>query len=286
MACSRGTTTRLRWLCGAWTLAAACGAGAEEEAPRIEALAGPRPAICDAPWFRPGARAQLEAGGDMPMSITMTIRHPAPAEGGCTAWIDIHSKSALAAMMGPPVVMDQVHKLAFIEETGSSGGRVDSQHAMVNAQARYARLFGEASFEGKGMLNYAAKQIREGVTLPGESFESSANLTIHSLATDEPVTTIRVPRASVAISARHVGREQAIETAQGRMQCLPIHYERRTTLGPLFIGNDVEQTETDVMEVTDWFCPSTAFVMRTDVRQKGKTEHIDTTSLGIDDGGL
>jgi hypothetical protein len=176
--------------------------------------------------------------------------------------------------------------LTFVEEAGNTGGRIDSQHATINAQARYARLFGEASFEGKGMLNYATKQIREGVTLPGESFESSANLIIHSVATDEPITTIRAPHASVSISARHVGREQPIETAQGRMQCLPIHYERRTTLGPLFIGDDLEQPETDVMEVTDWFCPSTAFVMRTDIRQKGKTEHIDTTALGPDDGAL
>lgn len=172
--------------------------------------AGTAPPVCQAPWFRSGARAQLEADGQMPMSITMTVRHPGPVPGGCAAWLDIHSKSALAAMMGPPVVMDQMHRLTLLGDAGAAHGRISSQHATINAQARYARLFGEASFEGTGLLSYAGHDIREGVTLPGESLHSSANLQINSLHSGEAVTTIRVPRASIHIGERRVGRRQHI----------------------------------------------------------------------------
>lgn len=240
--------------------------------------------ICDAPWFQSGARAQMEASGDMPMSITMTIRHPSITEKGCSAWLSIHSKSALAAMMGPPVVMDQVHRMSF--DRGATPGAVatvSSQRATINAQARYTRLFGQASFQGKGVLGYAGLAIREGVVLPGETLSSSLDLEIHSLATDEMVTTIRAPSASVSIGERRVGRAQSIETAMGRRECMPITYEKRSSLGPLMMGDDLIQTEPTIMNVTDWYCPTEAFVLRTEVRQKGKVERIDTTAIGLDE---
>jgi hypothetical protein len=239
--------------------------------------------ICDASWFQSGARAQLEASGDMPMSITMTIRHPTITEKGCSAWLAIHSKSALAAMMGPPVVMDQVHRMSFDRDTAGSVASVSSQRATINAQARYTRLFGQASFQGKGVLSYSGLAMREGTVLPGETLSSSLDLEIHSLATDELVTTIRAPSASVSIGERRVGRAQSIDTAMGRRQCLPVTYEKRTSLGPLMMGDEVIQTEPAIMNVTDWYCPTEAFVLRTEVRQKGKVERIDTTAIGMDE---
>lgn len=239
-----------------------------------------RPPVCDAPWFRSGARAQLEADGDMPMSITMRVRHPSASPEGCSAWIDIQSKSALAAIMGPPVIMDQVHKITFDRLDGSPDGRISSQRATINAQARYTRLFGEASFQGTGMFAYAGHDIREGATLAGEMLRSSADLSIHTLATDEQVTTIRVPHASIYIGERHVGRRQTIDTALGRRECLPITYDKHTSLGLVYIGEEVEELEPFTMQVTDWYCPSEAFVLRTVIKQDGKALEIDTTAIG------
>jgi len=244
------------------------------------AVATDRPPVCDAPWFRGGARAQLEADGDMPMSITMRVRHPSANPDGCSAWIDIHSKSALAAIMGPPVIMDQVHKITFDRLAGSPDGRISSQRATINAQARYTRLFGEASFQGTGMFTYAGHEIREGATLAGEMLRSSADLSIHTLATDEQVTTIRVPHASIYIGERYVGRRQTIDTALGRRECLPITYDKHTSLGLVYIGDEVEELEPFTMQVTDWYCPSEAFVLRTVIRQDGKAQEIDTTAIG------
>ncbi|MGT2491069.1 hypothetical protein ACU4GD_12305 [Cupriavidus basilensis] len=39
---------------------------------------------------------------------------------------------------------------------------VSSQRATINAQARYTRLLGQASFQGKGVLGYAGPAIRGG----------------------------------------------------------------------------------------------------------------------------
>jgi hypothetical protein len=274
-----------------WLLAAFCAQASAQPAPAAPAApaapvapsasaAADRPPVCNAPWFRGGARAQLEADGDMPMSITMRVRHPSTSAEGCSAWIDIQSKSALAAIMGPPVIMDQVHKITFDRLAGSPDGRISSQRATINAQARYTRLFGEASFEGTGMFTYAGHDIREGATLAGEVLRSSADLSIHALATDEQVTTIRVPHASIYIGERHVGRRQTIDTALGRRECLPISYDKHTSLGLVYIGEEVEELEPFTMEVTDWYCPSEAFVLRTEIRQDGKAQAIDTTAIG------
>ncbi|WP_420995688.1 hypothetical protein ACKI2N_021655 [Cupriavidus sp. 30B13] len=260
--------------------AAAAAASAASAAPAEPLPAAPG-TICDTDWFQSGARTQMEADGDMPMSITMTIRHPVRTETGCSAWLTIHSKSALAAMMGPPVVMDQVHHMNFDRAASGTGGTVSSQRATINARARYTRLFGEASFQGHGVLSYAGLAVREGVVLPGETLTSSLDLEIHSLATDALVTTIRAPSASVTIGERRVGRPRAIETTLGRRECMPITYEKRNSLGPVLMGDEVIQTEPAVMEITDWYCPTESFVLRTEVRQKGKVETIDTTALGV-----
>ncbi|MCG5261210.1 hypothetical protein [Cupriavidus gilardii] len=258
---------------------------AAPSAARTPAETASAPPVCQAPWFRGGARAQLEADGQMPMSITMTVRHPGPVPGGCAAWLDIHSKSALAAMMGPPVVMDQMHRLTLVRDTGSANGRISSQHATINAQARYARLFGEASFEGTGLLSYAGHEIREGGILPGESLHSSASLQINSLHSGEAVTTIRVPRASIHISERRVGRRQQIDTPLGRRECLPIRYDKQASLGEVHIGDDVERPDPYNMTVTDWYCPSEAFVLRTEIRQGDQQQVIETTAIGMPEAG-
>ncbi len=260
-------------------------AAAAPATPSVQPAEATAPPVCQAPWFRSGARAQLEADGQMPMSITMTVRHPGPVPGGCAAWLDIHSKSALAAMMGPPVVMDQMHRLTLVRDTGSANGRISSQHATINAQARYARLFGEASFEGTGLLSYAGHDIREGATLPGESLHSTASLQINSLHSGEAVTTIRVPRATIYIGERRVGRRQHIDTPLGRRECLPIRYDKQASLGEVHIGDDVERPDPYSMTVTDWYCPSEAFVLRTEIRQGDQQQVIETTAIGMPEGG-
>lgn len=237
--------------------------------------------MCFAPWFKPGARAQLEADGKMPMSVTMTVRYPRLTDDGCEAWLDIHSKSALAAVMGPPVIMDQMHRLDIVGQAGAAHGWVSSQRATINAQARYGRLFGQVSFEGSGMVSYAGHDIKEGAVLPGETLSSSAAFEVHSLHSGELVTTIRVPRASVVISERRVGSPRWIDTALGKRQCMPIRYDKQTALGAVYVGDEVERFEPYRMSVTDWYCPSESFVLRSEIRQGQDVQVIDTTEIEV-----
>lgn len=243
---------------------------------------GPAPALCDAPWFRSGSRVQLEGDGVMPMSITMTLRDASTSATGCHAQLEVRSKSALSALMGPPVVMDQAHAFNVGRRTASAPGRIESQHAVINARARYARMYGEAAFKGSGVFSYAGMNIREGTTLDGETFESSVSLRIYPLGSDEAVSSMRAQHASIIVGTRHVGRRQWIETAMGRKECMPITYEKRTSLGPLLVGDDVVHVEPTVMHVTDWYCPSDAFVLRTEVRQQDKVQRVDVISLERD----
>ena len=238
--------------------------------------------ICDAPWFRSGSHVQMEGDGALPMSITMTLHGVRRSVSGCQAQLEIMSKSAMSALMGPPVVMDQVHRVNIDRRTPADETSIESQHAVINARARYARMYGEAAFKGKGVFNYAGLNLREGSTLEGETFESSLSLKIYSLGSDEVVGTLRALHASIHISSRQVGRRQMIDTVMGRRECLPITYEKRTSLGPLLVGDEVVQVEPSVMQITDWYCPAEAFVLRTEVKQDGKVQRIDVTALERD----
>jgi hypothetical protein len=237
--------------------------------------------LCDAPWFRSGARVQMEAEGTMPMSITMTLRDVMRTAHGCSAQLEVRSKSALSALMGPPVVMDQVHEINIDRNVTTSRTRIDSRNATINAQARYARMFGEASFNGSGVFNYAGLMIREGATLDGETFQSSVALKIYSIKSDQVVGTMQAQHASIIVGSRHVGHKQMIDTVLGRKECMPITYEKRTSLGPLMVGDELLQLEPSVLHVTDWYCPAEAFVLRTEIRQNNKLFKVDVTALEL-----
>lgn len=238
--------------------------------------------LCDAPWFRSGSHVQMEGDGALPMSITMTLRDAGRSASGCHAQLEINSKSAMSALMGPPVIMDQVHQLNIDRRTPADRTSIESQHAVINARARYARMYGEAAFRGSGVFSYAGMNLREGSTLEGETFESSLSLKVYPLGSDEVVSTMRALHASINISSRQVGRRQMIDTVMGRKECLPITYEKRTSLGPLLVGDEVVQVEPTVMQITDWYCPAEAFVLRTEVMQDGKVQRIDVTAMEQD----
>ncbi|MEM5427820.1 hypothetical protein [Cupriavidus oxalaticus] len=238
--------------------------------------------LCNAPWFRSGSHVQMEGDGALPMSIRMTLRDVGRSASGCRAQLTVSSKSAMSALMGPPVIMEQVHEVVIDRRTPNDQTSIESQHAIINARARYARMYGEASFRGKGVFNYAGMDLREGSTLDGEMFQSSVSLKVYPLGSDEVVSSMRAQHASIHIGSRQVGRRQMIETVMGRKECLPITYEKRTSLGPVIVGEEVVQVEPSVMHVTDWYCPSDAFVLRTEVRQDGNVQRIDVTALERD----
>jgi hypothetical protein len=267
---------------GAHSQASGPAAPATDAAPVAGVSPVPMPAaaaLCDAPWFRSGSRVQMEGDGEMPMSITMTLREVMRTARGCSAQLEVRSKSALSALMGPPVVMDQVHEINIDRSSATMRTRIDSRNAVINARARYARMFGEASFTGSGVFNYAGVEIKEGAMLEGETFQSSVSLKVYPLGADEVVGTMQALHASIIVGSRTVGRRQMINTAMGRKECMPITYEKRTSLGPLMVGDEILQLEPSVLHVTDWYCPMEAFVLRTEVRQNNKVQRVDVTAL-------
>ncbi|MDQ0142259.1 hypothetical protein [Cupriavidus necator] len=258
------------------------GTGGVAQAAASQAQTAAAAVLCNAPWFRSGSHVQMEGDGVMPMSISMTLRDVVRSPSGCRAQLEVNSKSALSALMGPPVITNQVHEVVIDRGAPDAQTRIESQHAVINARARYARMFGEAAFRGKGVFNYAGLDLREGTALDGETFESSVSLKVYPLGSDEAVSTMQAQRASIHIGSRHVGKRQMIDTVMGRKECQPISYEKRTSLGPLMIGDELVQAEPTVMQVTDWYCPADAFVLRTEVRQGDKVQRVDVTALERD----
>lgn len=229
-------------------------------------------------WSRPNAKVQMEADGTMPMSMMTVQELLENTPAGCQAIINIHSKSALAALMGPPVIADQRDLVSISPLAGPSAVRVEI-HAEINARARYARLYGTSTSVGEGVVNYAGADLREGTTLGGVTVNSSLTLKIYARGTDEEVGELRAPHATITISSRHVGRRRMIETALGRKDCIPITYEKHSSLGPAQLVDTLIMTTPSVMQITDWYCPSERFVLRTEVREQGKVQRIDTTAI-------
>ncbi|WP_432260751.1 hypothetical protein [Cupriavidus sp. TMH.W2] len=267
---------------GAQGAATPPGAGGVAQAAAGQAQAAAAAALCNAPWFRSGSHVQMEGDGVMPMSITMTLRGVVRSPTGCRAQLEINSKTALSALMGPPVITNQVHEVVIDRRAPDAPTSIESQHAIINARARYARMYGEAAFRGMGVFNYAGLDLREGTVIDGETFESSVSLKVYPLGSDEAVSNMRAQHASINIGSRRVGKRQMIDTVMGRKECLPVSYEKRTSLGPLLVGDEVVQVEPTVMHVTDWYCPGDAFVLRTEVRQGDKVQRIDVTALERD----
>jgi len=220
----------------------------------------------------------MESDGAMPMSRTGIQSPPTETAKSCHTTVQIHSKSALAALMGPPIITEQDDQITITPPSPTSPARIEG-HAVVNARGPYARLYGTTTSLGEGVFNYAGQDLREGVTLASEYVESSLSFSLYARDSGEEIGKFYAPHATLSVSGRQVGRRQTIETAMGRKECVPITYERRTWTGPLQILDETLNTDPHIMQVTDWYCPSEGFVLRTDVVENGKTQRIDTTEI-------
>lgn len=214
-------------------------------------------------WWHSGKRVQMEAEGEMPMSIS-TFQYPlASSTSSCVAFIEIHSKTALAAMMGPPIVTEQRNWLTA-SLLGAPPIPQFEAHGVINALGYYSRAYGTSRFAASGVVNYAGIAFHEDLLLDGASLTASAILTIYARDSDIKIGELIVPHATVSIGTRHVGQSQIIDTARGRLQCFPITYEKRTSLGTMEFLGETYATKSTIMQVTDWYCPSEDFVMLTE----------------------
>jgi len=220
----------------------------------------------------------MEADGTMPLSRKTILRPPLPTEAGCQADIEIHSKTALAALMGPPVVTEQRQRVLLRPAANGSPASISGQ-ATVNAWARYARLYGTTTIDAVGLLDnqYQGLPLREGDVLPGETVDASASFTIFSRDSGDEAGKLIAPHATVSVTSRRVGKRQFMRTALGQSECVPIEYVRTTALGPMMVAGEQIVTKPPSMRVTDWYCPANRMVMRHDVSEEGKVQHIVTT---------
>lgn len=254
-------------------------------APLAMAAAGDQPetatdaSVCSSVWFPRGIRLQMEADGDMPMSRRSTQMAPLPTTSGCQTDLEIRSKTALAALMGPPVITEQRQRVLLRPAVNGSPPGITGS-GTVNAWARYTRLYGTTTIDGVGILDYQYRglPLREGDVIDGATVEASVSFTIYGRDSGIEVGKLVAPHATVAIASRRVGKRQLIQTALGLSECVPIHYVRITSIGPMIIAGEQVLSEPSHLEVTDWYCPVAGVVMRQDITEGGKTQHIDTTS--------
>lgn len=235
--------------------------------------------VCSSVWFPRGMRLQMEADGDMPMSRRSTQLAPLPTTSGCQTDIEIHSKTALAALMGPPVITEQQQRVLLRPAANGAPPGITGS-ATVNAWARYTRLYGTTTIDGLGLLDYQYRglALHEGDVLDGGSVEASVSFTIYARDSATEVGKLVAPHATVAVASRRVGKRQLIQTALGPSECVPIQYVRVTSIGPMIIAGEQVLSEAARLQVTDWYCPAAGVVMRQDITEGDKMQRIDTTA--------
>ncbi|MDX6008725.1 hypothetical protein [Cupriavidus necator] len=221
----------------------------------------------------------MEVDGDMPMSRRSTQMAPLPTPSGCQTDLEIQSKTALAALMGPPVITDQQQRVLLRPAANGSPPGITGS-GTVNAWARYTRLYGTTTIDALGLLDYQYRglPLREGDAVSGATVEASVSFTIYARDSGIEVGKLVAPHATVAVASRRVGKRQVIQTARGPSECVPIHYVRITSVGPMIIAGEQVLSEPSHMEVTDWYCPVASVVMRQDITEGHKMQRIDTTA--------
>jgi len=115
--------------------------------------------VCSSIWFPRGMRLQMEADGEMPMSRRSTQMAPLPTASGCQTDLEIQSKTALAALMGPPVITEQRQRLLLRPAEDEAPPGITGS-GTVNAWARYTRLYGTTTVDGLGLLDYQYRVCR------------------------------------------------------------------------------------------------------------------------------
>ena len=181
---------------------------------------------------------------------------------------------ALALALLPSLSLAQSFRVEFSKE--ASAQPLDGRLLLC--------LSTDPSDEPRNQINDTPKsQIVFGVTVdgwkPGETqtVDASASFTIYARDSGDEVGKLVAPHATVSVASRRVGKRQFIRTALGRSECVPIEYVRTTSLGPMVIAGEQIVTRPTQMRVTDWYCPAEAIVMRQDVSEDGKVQHIETT---------
>jgi hypothetical protein len=220
-----------------------------------------------------GGEVRLAALGGAGVQASISVAGvKKDAAGTCQAEI---STLASASAIGVPNQTRSDYRLNVKKDRAGVQRHDAAGH--VAAQAGNASAEGSIGAQGLESLAYAGLITSEGQRLPAENYTLS--LDMQSTFSGMPQSAMKVPSAKVTSSEKVVGKLSQLETRLGVLSCWPVRFERTTHMGAVVVAGHTMAPPAVTAQVTDWYCPDYALVMKQETVQNGRTGVVEVVSV-------
>lgn len=229
--------------------------------------------ICEAPWMHDGGEVHFAMAGAAGMQASLRldgVKHQ--TAGRCEA---IVSTDTSATAIGAPNRTRSSYRIVVKDDR--AGVALDGK-ARLAGSAGAASATGTLGVKGLESLAYAGVVTHDGQRLPGENYALDLQMQTGAPGMPQSVA-MNIPSAKVTSTEKVVGKQTPLDTRLGRLSCWPVRYERTTRMGTITMGGRTVAPPAIAAQVTDWYCPDYALVMKQETVQNGRTAVVEVVSV-------
>ena len=232
-----------------------------------------RAGICEAPWMHDGGEVHFAMAGAAGIHASLRLdRVKQQTAGRCEANV---TTDASAAAIGVPNQTRSSYRIVVKDDR--AGVALDGK-AKLAGSAGAATANGTLGVKGLESLAYAGVVAHDGQRLPGENYALDMQMQTGTRGMPSGMT-MNVPSAKVTSTEKTVGKLTPLDTRLGRLSCWPVRYERTTHMGTITMGGRTIAPPAIAAQVTDWYCPDYALVMKQETVQNGHTAVVEVVSV-------
>lgn len=223
-------------------------------------------APCDAKWMHDGGGVtQVTSNGLVTMQISARDFNKANGEN-CSATL---MTTVVSKIAGRTARTDSRGVLRIVD------GRARLESALQSAGFNGETAVGSLSTHQSGLFSYVGKFVSQDASLPGERFEASLAESMPAM----PGGQFKIPKSVVTTTAKHVGKQEQLDTVVGRLNCWPISYDRMQQATSMMVLGRTLTVGAVTTHVVDHFCPDVGLVMRSDVVTYGQPGAVTVTEI-------
>ncbi|PFH20995.1 MULTISPECIES: hypothetical protein [Burkholderia] len=235
------------------------------------ASAAAHAAACDAPWMHAGGGFSLTSSPTGMTTQVTVLDFRKTAEGDCSGTVQARTEASIGGQKmnsQSRMTLRVTGNHARFESTAAAGS--------MSGTAGQGTMTGSISTQTSGLLTYVGESLDEGASLPGTRTESSFSGGVAAMGAK--VGQIQAPKIVLTTTAKQVGKAEQLDTAVGKLRCVPISYDRTQQVGNMTaFGHAGGGTATT--HVVDHFCSGTGLVMRSDFTTNGKHGSVTVSAL-------
>jgi hypothetical protein len=128
-----------------------------------------------------------------------------------------------------------------------------------------------------GFLSYAGEIKQAGQTLPATRRHAAINGMVAANGAD--AGHLVASNMSSTTTEKHVGRQEALDTVAGKLDCWPVSYDQTENPESVTFQGHTMNIPPMTQQIVDHYCPATNLVMRKDIATNGKQVSQIVTSI-------